>query len=164
MKLYCEHHGKFNVVYQTLWLLIIASLLTNRAWDASLHVLGLGHGLKTRLPVYHRQIMLKMYLLFSHNAQCFYYSPNYASIIRPTLLTGEVKYCRSRDLWGTGYHWSARWSSLVHYLNVDLCPPLIHQTSFTWQVFSGLLRFSRSSAHVLCKPKNNNNNNNKNTG
>ena len=33
---------------------------------------GMGHGLRTRvLPVYHGHIMLKEYLLFPHNAQCF---------------------------------------------------------------------------------------------
>ena len=49
----------------------LTSPLTNRAWDEILQGLGLGYGLRTRLPVYHRHIMLKMYLLFPHNAQCF---------------------------------------------------------------------------------------------
>ena len=71
----CGHATSWKVQcsHQTLRLLIIAlnSPLTDRAWDEILHGLGLGHCLRTRLPVYHRHIMLKMYLLFPHNAQCF---------------------------------------------------------------------------------------------
>ena len=47
----------------------LALSVTNEAWDETLHGLGLGHSLRRRLPVYRH--MLKMHLLFLHNAQCF---------------------------------------------------------------------------------------------
>ena len=59
----------------------------------------------------------------------------------------------SHDVWGPGYHCSAQWWSLVRDSNVGpspLRPPRVHQTSFTWQVFPGLPRFSQLFCfHVL---------------